>query len=189
MTQLGDITGCTSATWQPAIGDPTILGWLTVLAYGLAALGCVLAVRRPGRVRLRLFWGGLAVLLALLCVNKQLDLQSALTAFARCAAQIQGWYDTRRGIQIAVIAVFALVALLLVALLSWRLRHDVGEIWSALIGVWLLLSFVLIRAAGFHKVDALINIDVGFVTVNALLEMGGIFLILAGAVAYGRRGP
>lgn len=187
MSQLSEIAGCTAAAWQPVIGDPTVWGWLTVLAYAASAIGCLWAAKQPAEQRLRLFWFGLALLLALLCVNKQLDLQSALTAFARCAAQIQGWYETRRGIQIAAIGLFALAALLLVTVLSWRLRRDLGKIWPALIGVWLLLSFVLIRAAGFHKVDALINVNVGVIPINAILEMGGIFLIVAGAAAYVRR--
>jgi len=31
-----------------------------------------------------------------LAVNKQLDLQSFLTALGRCDARLQGWYETRR---------------------------------------------------------------------------------------------
>jgi hypothetical protein len=84
--------------WRPGIGDPTPLGWATVVAYLAASWACCRAAaaeRRSahrGRNSTRPFWSSLGLLLLLLGLNKQLDLQSALTAFGRRLAREQGWY-------------------------------------------------------------------------------------------------
>ena len=75
-------------SWRPGIGDPTIGGWVTVVLYILACLSCW---RTGGAVRFRErvvgqeshAWLATALLFALLGVNKQLDLQTALTEFGR----------------------------------------------------------------------------------------------------------
>jgi len=70
------------------------MGWVTVAIYLAAAVTLVVAMRAPfpaaSRGRERLFWALLAAVLRALAVNKQLDLQSYLTARGRCAAQHQG---------------------------------------------------------------------------------------------------
>ena len=82
---------CVLARWQPVIGDPTWQGWATVLVY-LATMGLALAaVGRIGpgdgrHTRERIFWLVTALGMAALAVNKQLDLQSALTAAGHCLA-------------------------------------------------------------------------------------------------------
>src|SRR5580693_6074196 len=83
--------------WKPGIGDPTVMGWVTVAAYFVAVIGCFLAAwreplpdgtRRP-RSRPSKFWLALAALMVALGINKQLDLQSLATQIGRDA--IRGW--------------------------------------------------------------------------------------------------
>ena len=74
--------------WRPGIGDPTFMGWLTVAAYAIAAFTALLAARRAGRAPgttrgSRGMWLLVAAFMALLCLNKQLDLQSLLTDIGR----------------------------------------------------------------------------------------------------------
>lgn len=77
---LNELTACVAERWSPVIGDPQITGWVTVAAYVVAALmSAAVWLRLKGR-RGRVFWAMVALLLAALAVNKQLDLQSALTA-------------------------------------------------------------------------------------------------------------
>jgi len=88
-------------TWRPGIGDPTVMGWVTVGAYAVAAAVAGVAAHRargaaaphPGPDRT---WLLVAGLMALLCVNKQLDLQSLFTDLGRVLAREQGWYARRR---------------------------------------------------------------------------------------------
>jgi hypothetical protein len=127
--------------WSPGIGDPTVIGWLTVLAYLIAAglcfrvfratrggrsvgaLGSTLALvlpwpshrRRleaiPVETRMASLWLGLAVLLLLLGINKQLDLQTAFTEIGRIVAHRYDWYDKRRNVQVIFIIGVVLVGL------------------------------------------------------------------------------
>ena len=87
------------AAWRPGIGDPTAVGWATVVFY-LVALG----------------------------LNKQLDLQSLLTAVGRDIAVAQGWYAQRKGVQLVFVAVVALVGMGAIGLIAATLaRRDVGR--------------------------------------------------------------
>ncbi len=84
---------CALERWSPRIGDPSLMGWLTVGVYllaGLVALWVLASARFPAatRGRERLFWLFVALILFFLAINKQLDLQSYLTAVGRCVAQI-----------------------------------------------------------------------------------------------------
>jgi len=175
-----------SVPFQPGIGDPTFVGWLTVAAYfGTAALCGLVAVR--GRGRARWLWWSLALLLVVLGINKQLDLQSWFTAVGRAISRAQGWYGLRRMLQfwfiVAVAGAFG--ALLLLAV--WILRAEMRRYWPALLGMSGLLGFVLVRAASFHHVDLLINRRVIGVRINWLLELGAIGLVFAAALREQRR--
>jgi len=176
-----DLFDCVFSAWSPQIGDPTLIGWATVVSYAIAtalALGVVITNHGRGR----LFWVVVTGVLFLLAINKQLDLQSALTAAARCLAQAQGWYEDRRSVQIAFILFVAIAALVLGLTLAWTMRRQLPQIWLALLGLCLLLGFVAIRAAGFHHMDRLIAFEVGGIRVNWLLELGGIALIAINAL-------
>ena len=174
---------CFQNSWSPTIGDPTVMGWVTVAAYAFAAfLTARLAFGVAGRPE-RFFWLMLFVVLMFLTINKQLDLQSALTALARCMAKVQGWYEARRGVQTGFILALlgaSAVFLLILAVGMWR---HLRRTWMAVLGLVFLTGFVAIRAVGFHHFDVLIKSDVAGIRINWLLELGGIALILANAVA------
>ena len=186
MPFLAGLQSCALTRWSPGIGDPTAMGWITVAVYlAAAAMALVVAMQAPfpvaSRRRERLFWALLAAVLLALAVNKQLDLQSYLTALGRCLAQHQGWYDRRRFVQEAVI-LGLLVVMVLLAIALWRLmRGTLARNGAALAGLVLVLGFVAIRAVGFHHVDALIKLDVMHLRLNWLFELTGPVLIgLAG---------
>lgn len=52
-----------------------------------------------------------------------------------------------------------------------------------------MLAFVAVRAMSFHHVDVLIGTRVPNVRVNWILEIGGIAMVIAGAVLGLRRRP
>jgi len=173
-----------SDVWRPEIGDPTVMGWVTVFAYfGVAALcfRCAVKVKAYPRRRSEvLFWGGLTALLVLLGINKQLDFQTLLTLTARKVAIAQGWYENRRPIQLMFILLVGLAAIGGFAFM-WRLvREQSGELWLSLLGLILLLAFVIVRAASFHHVDTLINFRVSGIRMNWVLELGAIGIIALG---------
>lgn len=172
--------------WRPQIGDPTFMGWLTVAAYAAAAaVSLVAALRQPvsgpeGR-RSRRVWIGVSVLMAALCVNKQLDLQSLLTDVGRVIAHAQGWYDQRRLVQRWFVAAVAAGGAIALAALAWRLRSVMKGRLVLLFGLGFLLMFIIIRAASFHHVDELLGVRIIGLRVNWILELTGIGLVGLGA--------
>lgn len=166
--------------WSPGIGDPNVVGWVTVVGYLSAAILCWLACRRAER-RVRAFWGSLAAILLLLGINKQLDLQTALTELGRILARSEGWYGQRRIVQVVFILVVAATGFWLFRSAVMLARGNLRQMRSVLLGTLFLISFVTIRAASFHHIDHLLGIRLGGVKVNALLELGGIALVIHGA--------
>ena len=170
------------------------MGWIIVALYLLTGIvafrtasGAGLLVATAGRERF--FWGALGVIMIVLAINKQLDLQSLLTASARCMAQLQGWYGSRRIVQIGfIIVLLALILLIAITTLA-LLRGTWRRTGLALIGLSIVLAFVAVRAVGFHHMDQFINMRVQNIRLNWIMEMAGpiIILIAAGLNLRGRR--
>jgi hypothetical protein len=187
LTQVLAVTGA-DGRWHPGIGDPTVMGWVTVVAYAVAAVLAFRACRaaRGGRT-LRLFWGAVALMLAALCVNKQLDLQTWATEIARDLARRQGWYAERRPVQVFAILGFAAVGAAAVLTLAVALRNHLRAVWIGLLGVAELVVFVVIRASSFHRVDRLLRVSFAGARLNWILELSGIALVAWGAWGFARR--
>jgi hypothetical protein len=165
--------------WRPTIGDPTFMGWFTVVAYGLAALmaGWVYW-RRKDRI-----WIAVAVGLAALCINKELDLQSLFTDIGRVASHHLGFYEQRRDYQkwfvlgtVAGAGIFA----------AWFVfRHYRFWLRYKLLssGLMFLMTFIVVRAISFHHFDMFLKSTLFGVRMNWALELGGILLVSLAAVA------
>lgn len=188
---LRALLSCTQERWQPTIGDPHIMGWVTVAGYGVAALATFLTLLNTRRYPLarteRLFWYCLVPALAFLMFNKQLDLQTLLTAIARCEAQISGWYTDRRPVQVAFIYTLIVAGLIIISALAYWLRHTFSRLWLVLLGTVFLVTFVLVRAVGFHSVDVLIGTQLAGWRLNWIFELGGISLVVMGCILYNRK--
>ena len=189
---FSQILTCAHDAWSPGIGDPHIMGWITVVVYAACALAALqLSIRNPfhgpGAWRERVFWAGVCALMLCLAVNKQLDLQSLMTAIGRCHAKLNGWYNERQAMQRGFIRALALGALLLALGTAWFLRASLRRNILAVLGLALVLGFVVIRAVGFHDVDHLISTEVMSIRVNWILELSGLVLILLSALPRIRR--
>lgn len=183
---MNDILTCTTQGWQPVIGDPSWRGWATVLIYLAVMLLAALVARRApfpdrSRRRERLFWIVVAVLMAGLAINKQLDLQSALTVAGRCAAKAQGWYGNRRMAQALFLMMIAVGGLLALIALLRLLRGTWSRSALPILGMCFVTAFVLMRAVGFHHFDRMLGIPMLGVRANTVLEWTGPLLI--GAVS------
>jgi predicted outer membrane lipoprotein len=114
-------------------------------------------------------------------LNKQLDLQSWFTEVGRDMALRQGWYAQRAKVQLAFITTMAGAGLAGLVLLRWHL----GVMWRCYrltcLGLALLAAFVVIRAASFHHVDAVLHQHWGPLSGNGLLENGALIIIMLGA--------
>ena len=180
------MVSCLFEYWTPGIGDKSVIGWLTVFVYLTAA---VLAFSRardaysaimPAPGALKNFWLVLAGLLLLLAINKQLDLQSAVTALGRCMADAQGWYDDRQRVQLFFVGAIAVIGALSFVTALYFLRRHLRQQWMVVAGLFLLASFVIMRASSFHLMDALINARILGVKINWIMELGALALVIAG---------
>jgi hypothetical protein len=175
--------------WHPGIGDPNLTGWVTVLAYAAAMGLCALcAVREPAGTgdgeATRRVWLAVALLMALLGVNKQLDLQTWFTEVGRDLALAQGWYAARQNVQVLFIGALAATGGVAILWLQRAFRRLCSEVRWVAAGLVLLIVFVVTRAASFHHVDRLLRLELApHLRVNAVLELGAIGIVICAAAA------
>ena len=184
---IRELLSCSSSRWAPGIGDPTVYGWTTVGMFAVAALLCALLAASPKGRPERTFWIALALLMAALAVNKQLDLQSALTSVGRCISQEQGWYDARRGVQALFTLAVGAASLAGLVLLAVAMRRHLARTWAALLGAGFVAGFVLVRAVSWGHVGAILDLPVGGLQMNHVLENAGPILVALNALVLLRR--
>ncbi|WP_339074220.1 hypothetical protein [Teredinibacter turnerae] len=179
--------------WQPTIGDPTFLGWCTVLAYCFAFLlsarvvSCAERCFTSDTQKQVWLWAAMAGLMLFLAINKQLDLQSFFTAWAKYNAREYGWYEHRRSIQMGFIVAVIIAGFCALVFLLVLFRKQLKNNNLALAGLCFLVSFIVIRAASFHHFDRLIGVHLGVLRINHLFELSGIGMICANALTLLRR--
>jgi hypothetical protein len=174
--------------WHFGIGDPTPIGWFTVFAYLTATIACAgvwtldRRTQQQGRLATPIFWMILTVLLLFLGINKQLDLQTLLNDIGRKKAKAEGWYGNRRVYQVLFIALVTAAGLAALCVFSWLARKQWRRNFVALLGTVFLYVFVLIRASSIHHVDIALQWKIAGAKWNWILELGGIAVVLLGAV-------
>jgi hypothetical protein len=183
--------------WHPGIGDPTLVGWLTVGAHGLAVVACGRAAVTardaercfagvdPAQARdrrsMKHLWVSIGLAMVLLGINKQLDLQTLVVQYVRQRAYVDGWYGDRRRYQMDFIVATTIAGIVAVTGLSVLLRRVLRRVFLAIVGVGLLVLFVLVRASSLHDVDRALSLG-GGVRVNSIFELSGIGLIIVAAI-------
>ena len=183
-----------SGRWSPGIGDPTLLGWLTVAAYLVGAAVCwraaaaSIGTRWPSYTRGEpLFWLVCAVFLLCLGINKQLDLQTWFTIVGKSIAKDTGWYEQRRIVQACFIALIGVAGVVVAAVGLWWTRQLSRASRLAFAGTVFLGAFIVIRAASFHHVDQMLGFRLAGLRLNVLLEFGGTLCVALAALSTVRR--
>lgn len=178
---LNSFAASADGRWELGIGDPTILGWTTVVIYLVVAIRCVFkAIASRSLGGNYHYWLILSLFFLMLGINKQLDLQSWLTQTLKDISIEHGWYAQRRGLQIAFVVTIGFGMLLA----TFSLRLFLVNIWHRhkllWVGMIMLCGFVLIRAASFHHVDIAIGSSVLGIKLNVILEVSALLIILVG---------
>jgi hypothetical protein len=175
------------------IGDPSFIGWFTSAGYLLAAIFAVRAYHLHRSAysaadlqrRIAIWWLGVAVLLIMLGLNKELDLlQKLVREWGRILVVHQGWYDQRRTIQGA----FLLVLLLLCTCGAAAAQRYFHRVWPRIarsaVGVTLILSYALLRAMQFNVSAA--PVPRLLASLAWVLETGGVLVVLWCAIRAAR---
>ena len=184
-TALASLNG---GRWTPGIGDPTLLGWLTVVTYVIGAGLCWRAAVASRGTRWPsygqgepLFWLVCAIFLLGLGINKQLDLQTWFTVMGKNVATEMGWYGQRRLVQAGFIALLGIAGIIVTAVGLWWTRRLSRASRMAFAGAVFLGVFIIVRAASFHHVDRMLGFRLAGLRLNVLFEMGGALCIAAAA--------
>lgn len=171
---------------MPFFNDDTPIGWTITAAYAACALASAVAARRDPRPR---FWVVVTVAIALLGLNKQLDLQTPFLHYGHELLAAVGLWGARRLFR------FLLVVLLVGGGAAFVVftRRLLGRAWrryvEALAGLVGLTAFVVMRAAAFNHLGRHFGGRVlSSVTVAAALELGSVLLVLMGAMRAGLLG-
>jgi hypothetical protein len=167
--------------------DPTLLAWCIAAAYFGAAALTFIAARDSTDRRDHIFWLASAALLILLGINKQLDLQGYLTTAGRSIAKQEGWFAERRLVQAAFIIALCIIAAAALASLAIWLRRSSATVKVAALGIVLLFTFILWRAASFHHMDIWVIREIAGMRSGWWLELAGIIVVALSAGGYLRR--
>ncbi len=169
--------------WSPGIGNSTAVGWLTIIAYFIAAGLCLRAGLRDWRSIG--FWGFLFLALIAIGIGKQVDAQELVTAVGRRWATTHNWYAERRWIQYQFVLLVLFAAVIFSGLVFLAVRRRSGALKGACVGFILLCGFFVIRATSFEDVTAMLNMRLLFLSWNDALEFCAI-AIIAGSAACAR---
>jgi hypothetical protein len=118
---------------------------------------------------------------------KQLQLQDDLTGMVRNLLKADGWYDRHVEAQKLFAAILAIVLLGVSALLGSWFRGSTASVKTAAGALWLLVAFVLVRAASFHAMDEWVirerlGLRVGWwIELAGIAAIGGCALVSLGA--------
>lgn len=173
--------------WRASLADASASDWITVAAYLIVAVLAWRAQKTARNQRDRTFWALTAPLLVFLGINELFDLQTVLTAQGRIWAVEQGWYEDRRLYQFEFTLALAVLAVV-TGFAALRLTRGADRsLRLALLGLVFIGAFVLIRAASFAHVDALLGMGPEAFNWGSIQEMLGIVLVGLAAHSYRRR--
>lgn len=173
--------------WRASLADASGSDWITVAAYVIAAVLAGLAARAAARrsePRERLFWALVAGLLVFLGINELFDLQTVLTLVGKQWSLEQGWYEDRRVYQFEFIVALAVLGALGGVAAVWLTRSAHRAVRWAVLGLVFIGVFILVRAASFHHVDALLGMGPSAFNWGSVQEMLGILIVGLAAHSY-----
>ena len=171
-------------------GDPTFFGWLTTLAYLMVALLCLFCALSAKQLFAKdayrphaLVWGGVAIFLFLLGLNKELDLQTWFTGTIKDIAWRQGWYDYGQTAQVIFLFAFGSFGMVVVSLIAWKIRRYWRRYLFLLLGILAVFRFISVRIASFYGIYLPeLSRFTGGIRINWLLELIGIIFVGVAAV-------
>lgn len=151
-------------------------------AYLIGALMAFIAAR-TSPARDRRLWIGAAAVLMLMGVAKQAQLQDLIAGTARSLLKAAGWYDWHENAQRLIAGLVLAAFLAAFTLLGSRLRESEPSTKAAAASLLLLVTFVLIRAASFHAMDAWVVRETLGMRTGWWIELAGIAAIGGSALA------
>lgn len=125
-------------------------------------------------------WFVTAALFAVLAIGRLGDLGHLLGDLGRHTARDEGWYDTRRSYQAAVVAGLGACWAVAVVLAVWRVPERRRRYLPAAVVTLTVVCYVAVQMVSLHQIDALLDRrHVGGVEVGRVIELGLLGLAMA----------
>jgi hypothetical protein len=184
-------------------GRLTTLGWTTFALYLIAAIlsfrkaaasarGHSSAINGQQSSEMGRIWFWLGVVLALLGLNKPLDLQTRLIELGRQIAGRENLSAHHTGLHVLFFLGFMVLVIALFVAVRFRFAAEMGRVVRQLpvaaAGCALVCIYIVIRAASIDRVDQMLGMDLDRVPFLWLLEAGGLLLVIVQALRVSGRG-
>ncbi len=169
--------------------DATDSNLVRVGAYLVAAALTMVALRRERDRAAAVdgvwppFWVLTCGLLVVMAIGRAGGVGDAISAFGRREFVDDGWYESRRPIQAAVVAFVGLGWLISVSLACWRIPERRRRYLPMGLAVVTLGAFVAIRMVSLHQIDTVLyRRHIAGVRIGTLTELG--LVVLASMVTF-----
>jgi hypothetical protein len=132
-------------------------------AYAVAGLACLHAwtrARRHGGVdtdEWPALWLGAAGLLLAMALGRIVDAERFVTEFGRSTARSEGWYGSRRSLQVALFVVVSIAGGVLAYRVVSRMRKRRRQYLLTAVAVSGLALFAAVRFVSLHSVDSVLH--------------------------------
>ena len=172
---------CGIDDWMDIWGDPLLSGTIFMVSYGVTAL-LIFRAARDAEAKERRYWRFCGFLFLFQFFNTNLDLHALVWTTGRCLAHAQGWYETRREVQVIVLTGLALfVAMILLAVLFVFFRNIFRNMLLTL-GVTIALGFTVVKGINYHGLEQFYGHQIGPFRVADFIEYSGISLAFFAAL-------
>ena len=137
--------------------------WMVAAYIFVASLACLTGSREHSAQRgrhsthlLPVFWYLTSALFVSMAIAHAGELGGAVADYARSGAYAEGWYESRRSIQVVVVVVVAALWALATVLALWRIPERRRRYLPMTIATTTLMCFSAIRLVSLHHVDTLL---------------------------------
>ena len=166
--------------WRFRANDPGTLSWIAVCAYLSTAALCWRAAKND--LQSREMWARFAIVLAVLGLNKQLDLQTLFINSVRSLTHDPGWYTDRSPVKRLCIHVLTSVSFWGTGWMFWQKRNQWRAVGFVCAGSAMLIAYISLRASPLpHAGQLPVRSTSGAQLGQSILELTGLLFIALGA--------
>jgi hypothetical protein len=183
-----DALKCGIEGWMEIWGDPFVSGTLFMVSYTLAAV-IIFKVALQATGRERRLWQLCGLLFAFQVLNTHLDLHAFPGTFGRCLAHAQGWYESRRQVQMAFLIILGTFALLVLLLTFVYFHKNVAGNLLLVSGVAVALGITAIKGINHHGGEHYYGGTFGAFRGADLIEFSGIMIAITAALTRVSKAP
>lgn len=161
--------------------------WMVVAYILVAVLACLTGLSERSAQRLHhttdllpMFWYLVSALFVSMAIAHAGELGGAVADYARSGAYSDGWYESRRSVQVAVVVGVAMLWALATVVALWRIPARRRRYLPMTIVTSTLMFFSVIRLVSLHRVDTLLyRRSIEGLRIGVMIE---IFLVTVAAV-------